>query len=200
MSASVNAMAPDGLRVSGVARGSFVGTNMPDSQRDFQFKFVGLVGLADPMRASVAAAVAECRTAGIKVVMITGDYPATAKRSPTGRPRCRRCRDRRRPQGMNDAQLAQRVQTSTGFARIMPSIRSASLMSSKAIGEIVAKTGDGVDDAPSLMAAHSGIASRAREMDVEARVLEVVAVRVTHFLYESPSRPVPLLQACRTCG
>ena len=86
---SVDAMAAEGLRVLGVARASFAGQVWPDLQHDFAFSFVGLVGLADPLRATVPDAVSECRSAGIKVVMITGDYPATAraiapKRPPTG--------------------------------------------------------------------------------------------------------------------
>ena len=75
---SVDAMAAEGLRVLGVARASFAGAAWPASQQDFAFEFAGLVGLADPLRQSVPAAVAECRSAGIRVVMITGDYPATA--------------------------------------------------------------------------------------------------------------------------
>ncbi len=76
---SVDAMAAEGLRVLGVARASFAGQTWPDSQHDFAFEFLGLVGLADPLRPSVPDAVSECRSAGIKVVMITGDYPATAR-------------------------------------------------------------------------------------------------------------------------
>ena len=76
---SVDAMAAEGLRVLGVARASFEGQTWPDSQHDFTFEFLGLVGLADPLRASVPDAVSECRSAGIRVVMITGDYPATAR-------------------------------------------------------------------------------------------------------------------------
>ena len=79
---SVDAMAAEGLRMLGVARSRYAvqaGQALPDTPRDFAFEFLGLVGLADPLRASVAAAVSECRSAGIKVVMITGDYPATAR-------------------------------------------------------------------------------------------------------------------------
>ena len=73
-------MAAEGLRVLGVARAAFVGqTSGRRSQHDFAFEFLGLVGLADPLRASVPDAVSDCRSAGIKVVMITGDYPATAR-------------------------------------------------------------------------------------------------------------------------
>ena len=75
---SVSEMAADGLRVLGVARAVREAGELPASPREFAFEFVGLVGLADPLRASAAAAVKECRSAGIRVVMITGDYPETA--------------------------------------------------------------------------------------------------------------------------
>ena len=75
---AVDAMAAEGLRVLGVAKAAHEGELWPESQHDFPFAFLGLVGLADPLRPSVPAAVRECRSAGIRVVMITGDYPATA--------------------------------------------------------------------------------------------------------------------------
>ena len=71
-------MATRGMRILGVAKAVLNG-DPPDSQRDIAFDFLGLVGLADPVRASVPAAVRECRSAGIRVIMITGDYPATAQ-------------------------------------------------------------------------------------------------------------------------
>ena len=76
---SVDQMAAAGLRVLGVARATFAGQPLPETQHGFDFSFVGLVGLSDPLRGSVPAAIRECRTAGIRVVMITGDYPATAR-------------------------------------------------------------------------------------------------------------------------
>ena len=76
---SVDQMAAEGLRILGVARARLPGHAWPDTQHDFAFEFLGLVGLADPLRESVPDAVSECRSAGIKVVMITGDYPATAQ-------------------------------------------------------------------------------------------------------------------------
>jgi len=158
-----------------VARASFAGTIWPDSQHDFTFEFVGLAGLADSLRASVPAAVAECRTAGIKVCMITGDYPATAKAIA-------------RQAGldaddvvtgddlkmMNDAELAQRVRTATVFARIMPEQKLRIVKALKACGEVVAMTGDGVNDAPSLKAAHIGIAMGGRGTDVAREASSIV--------------------------
>jgi Ca2+-transporting ATPase len=76
----VGRIAGEGLRVLGVARAHFQPTrSLPNEQHDFPFEFVGLVGLADPVRSSVPAAIRECYTAGIRVVMITGDYPVTAQ-------------------------------------------------------------------------------------------------------------------------
>jgi len=76
---AVNGMAAGGLRTLGVARARFAGQTWPDTQRGFAFELLGLVALADPLRTSVPDAVSQCRSAGIRVVMITGDYPATAR-------------------------------------------------------------------------------------------------------------------------
>ena len=75
---SVAQMAAEGLRVLGVARAQFSGATLPDQQHDFEFEFLGLIALADPVRPAVPSAIQECQTAGIRVIMITGDYPGTA--------------------------------------------------------------------------------------------------------------------------
>ena len=75
----VNALAEQGLRVLGVAKATFKQQALPDIQHDFLFQFLGLIALADPIRPRVGAAIEESRAAGLRVVMITGDYPATAK-------------------------------------------------------------------------------------------------------------------------
>jgi len=170
-----DAMAADGLRVLGVARASFPGSIWPDSQRDFAFEFVGLVGLADPLRPSVPDAVTECRSAGITVIMITGDYPATARavarqagldatNVATGEELAE----------LSDAALAERVRTTRVFARIMPEQKLRIVNALKANGEVVAMTGDGVNDAPSLKAAHIGIAMGGRGTDVAREASSIV--------------------------
>ena len=172
---SVDLMAAEGLRVLGVARAGFAGPTWPASQHDFVFKFVGLVGLADPLRGSVPAAVAECRSAGIRVVMITGDYPATARAIAgqagldiddvvTGE----------QLETLSAEQLAQRLRTATVFARIMPEQKLRIVDALKADGEIVAMTGDGVNDAPSLKSAHIGIAMGGRGTDVAREASSIV--------------------------
>ena len=151
MMAAVDAMAARGIRVLGVARAETRDDAWPESPRDFKFSLVGLIGLADPLRPSVAAAVAECRSAGIRVVMITGDYAATARAIAlqagiadgdvlTGDDLGK----------LDDAELAERLKTVTVFARIMPEQKLRIVEAFKVDGEIVAMTGDGVNDAPSL--------------------------------------------------
>ncbi|HEX3484178.1 MAG TPA: cation-translocating P-type ATPase [Micropepsaceae bacterium] len=172
---AANTMAAEGLRVLGVARASFSGERWPQSQRDFAFRFVGLVGLADPLRAGVPDAMRECRSAGIKVVMITGDYPVTARAIArqagldagdvvTG--------DELEP--LSGAELALRVRNAGVFARIMPEQKLRIIEALKANGEIVAMTGDGVNDAPSLKAAHIGIAMGGRGTDVAREASSIV--------------------------
>ena len=79
ISKAVEEVASRGLRVLGVAQAIYSGQKWPSTPRGFAFKFIGLVGIADPLRISVPVAVQQCRTAGIRVIMITGDYPATAQ-------------------------------------------------------------------------------------------------------------------------
>ena len=172
---SVDQMAAEGLRVLGVARARFAGDAWPASQHDFAFEFLGLVGLADPLRDSVPSAVSECRSAGIKVVMITGDYPATAQAIArqagldavdvlTGQ----------ELEKLSEAELARRVRTATVFARIMPEQKLRIVNAFKANGDIVAMTGDGVNDAPALKAAHIGIAMGGRGTDVAREASSIV--------------------------
>ena len=175
MMAAVNAMAEKGIRVLSVARAETADENWPETPRDFAFSLVGLIGLADPLRPSVTAAVAECRSAGIRVVMITGDYAATARAIAsqagiadgdvlTGEDLT----------ALDDAQLAERLKTVTVFARIMPEQKLRIVEAFKADGEIVAMTGDGVNDAPSLKSAHIGIAMGKRGTDVAREASAIV--------------------------
>jgi P-type Ca2+ transporter type 2C len=172
---AVDAMATEGLRVLGVAKAAHQGKLWPDTQFDFQFTFLGLVGLADPLRPSVPAAVRECRSAGIRVVMITGDYPATANAIArqagldtsevlTGEA----------IETLNDFELAQRIRTINVFARVMPEQKLQIVQALKTDGEIVAMTGDGVNDAPSLKAAHIGVAMGGRGTDVAREASSIV--------------------------
>jgi P-type Ca2+ transporter type 2C len=174
---SVDAMAAEGLRVLGVARSTHAGDDWPESALAFAFEFLGLVGLADPVRTSVPGAVADCRSAGIRVLMITGDYPATARaiarQAGLGGDVLVTGAELER---LSDSELAQRARTATVFARVMPEQKLRIVNALKANGEIVAMTGDGVNNAPSLKAAHIGIAMGARGTDVAREASSIVVL------------------------
>ena len=164
----VAAMAQDGLRVLGVAKGEFGQRTLPREQHDFTFDFLGLVGLADPLRPTVPAAVEECYTAGIRVVMITGDHPTTAKSiaHQAGIKPLDEIVTGADLESIDDEELQRRVQSINVFARMVPEQKLRLVNALKANGEVVAMTGDGVNDAPALKAAHIGIAMGGRGTDV----------------------------------
>jgi len=173
---AVDAMAAEGLRVLGVAKAAHEGEALPDTPHGFAFAFLGLVGLADPLRQSVPQAIDDCRSAGIRVVMITGDYPATAcaiaHRAGLAEGAAAVTGEMMEKLGNED--LRKRARSATVFARIMPEQKLRIVQAMKADNEIVAMTGDGVNDAPSLKAAHIGIAMGGRGTDVAREASSIV--------------------------
>jgi Ca2+-transporting ATPase len=166
--AAISEMAGRGLRVIGVARSKFTQPALPDHQHDFDFEFLGLVGLDDPVRPTVAASIRECYHAGIRVVMITGDYPGTARNvaAQIGLAHPHDIITGPELEDLGDAELQKRIDTTNIFARAVPEQKLRLVGALKANGEIVAMTGDGVNDAPALKSAHSGIAMGERGTDV----------------------------------
>jgi Ca2+-transporting ATPase len=175
LAASVDEMARQGERVLGVARATVAADGLPETQQGFAFAFLGLVGFADPLRSNVPDAVRECRSAGIRIVMITGDYPATAEAIAaragldTGSAISGEALAR-----LDDAALAARLRTANVFARIAPEQKLRIVDALKANGEVVAMTGDGVNDAPALKSAHIGIAMGGRGTDVAREASSIV--------------------------
>jgi Ca2+-transporting ATPase len=168
ISDDVGKMADDGLRVLGVARASFVKPSLPGHQHDFHFEFLGLIGLADPIRPTVPDSIKECYSAGIKVVMITGDYPGTAKSiaAQIGLQPSNQFITGPELDKMSDDELQKRISSVNIFARVVPEQKLRLVNALKANGEVVAMTGDGVNDAPALKSAHIGIAMGGRGTDV----------------------------------
>jgi Ca2+-transporting ATPase len=172
----VASLAAAGLRVLGVARAHADGPDLPDDHHAFAFEFLGLISLADPIRSPVPAAIGECYRAGIRVVMLTGDYPATARSIAeqiglrpldpvlTG-PEVER---------MTDAALQVHVRRASIFARVRPEQKLRLVRALRANGEVVAMTGDGVNDAPALKAADIGIAMGGRGTDVAREAAALV--------------------------
>ena len=175
LQAEVTRLAEEGLRVLGVARAYFKGRKLPGEQHDFDFELVGLVGLADPVRLGVAEAMEDCRRAGIRVVMITGDYPGTARAiaRQVGLPEGD-CVTGAELDAMSDAELGERVGRASIFARVVPEQKLRLVQALRARGEVVAMTGDGVNDAPALKAAHIGVAMGGRGTDVAREASDLV--------------------------
>lgn len=172
----VNEMASGGHRVLGVAKADYRSGKLPDNQHDFVFKFMGLVGLADPVRPQAKNAVAECYSAGIRVVMITGDYQATAVNiaGQIGLKDALNVLTGRELDLMPEAELIERMKNTNVFARVVPEQKLKIVKMFKAAGEVTAMTGDGVNDAPALKAADIGIAMGARGTDVAREAASLV--------------------------
>ena len=195
---NIDALSNQGKRVIGVAHATYKKAELPVRQHDFQFEFVGLLGLEDPVRPNVKGAIEECYAAGVRTIMITGDYPGTAKS-------IARQIGLRNPdqfisgaelESLSDTQLAQRIRDVNIFARMVPEQKLRIVKALKLNKEVVAMTGDGVNDAPALKAAHIGVAMGGRGTDVarEAAALVlldddfnsiVAAVRMGRRIYDN---------------
>ena len=178
LSVHIQAMARKGLRVLGVAKASFKKTALPDKQHDFVFNFLGLIGFADPVRPNVHSAVTECYSAGIRVVMITGDYPLTAQNigRQIGLASPENCVTGAELDAMSDEELRVKVKSTNIFARVVPEQKLRIVNAFKANNEIVAMTGDGVNDAPALKSANIGIAMGGRGTDVARESASIVLI------------------------
>ena len=174
---TANRMAAQGLRVLGVARGQLSGQDFPDSAHELSFGWLGLIGLSDPLRADIPEAVAQCHSAGIRVLMITGDYPATARviAAQAGIPDDQVLSGAELAE-LDDAALRERLRGVHICARITPAQKLRLVQALQASGEVVAMTGDGVNDAPALHAAHVGIAMGLRGTDVAREASDLVLV------------------------
>ncbi|WP_431276005.1 cation-translocating P-type ATPase [Variovorax ureilyticus] len=168
VAAQVRLMARDGLRVLGVAQATFGAAPLPGIQHDFDFRFLGLVGLEDPVRPEVPHAIAECREAGIRVVMMTGDHSATAisVARQAGLDADAAVVTGVELAGLSDEALEARLAQTHIFSRVQPDQKLRLIRAFNARGDVVAMTGDGVNDAPALKAAHIGVAMGARGTEV----------------------------------
>ncbi|MBK4737676.1 cation-translocating P-type ATPase [Noviherbaspirillum pedocola] len=176
IAAQVERMAREGLRVLGVAQAAFAARALPENQHDFAFRFIGLVAFEDPLRPKVPQAIAECHAAGIRVVMITGDHPHTAVSiarqaglQVDGEALTGKDIDASEPD-----LLRRRLREANVFCRVQPEHKLRLVQAFRDMGEIVAMTGDGINDAPALKAAHIGVAMGARGTDVAREAADLV--------------------------
>jgi len=166
-----------GLRLIAVAAARVEKTKLPDcGQHDFDFKFIGLLGFCDPIRPSVPQAIKECYAAGIRVCMITGDYPGTAQH-------VARSVGLKNPdeyltgddlKNLSHDELHERLKKVNIFARVVPEQKMLIINAFKEEGTVIAMTGDGVNDAPALKSANVGIAMAERGTDVAREAADLV--------------------------
>ena len=173
---AVAQMASEGLRVLGVARANIDSGELPKIQHDFDLEFVGLIGLSDPIRKNVPDSVKECYKAGIRVIMITGDYPVTATNigKEIGILNPKLCITGPELKVMTEDELCERIKSVNIFARVVPEQKLKIVNALKKNREIVAMTGDGINDAPALKAAHIGIAMGEKGTDVAREASSLV--------------------------
>jgi Ca2+-transporting ATPase len=167
-------MAAAGLRVLAVARAHDAPEPWPDDPAAIDFELLGLVALADPLRADIPDAVASCLRAGLRILMITGDHPETARAIA-------------RQAGIGSGEtltgvqiaaldgdaLARRLKGVDVCARIAPQQKLNIVQALQRGGAVVAMTGDGVNDAPALRAANVGVAMGQRGTDVAREAAEL---------------------------
>ena len=163
------ALGDAGMRVIGVAAGSLPALGADRAADEQHLEFLGLIASRDPLRPGVAEALAECGAAGIRIVMITGDHPVTAHAvaESLGLPH----EDTRIAVGedldeTDDAGLRRLAREYNIFARIRPEQKHSLVRALKADGQVVAMTGDGINDAPALREADIGVAMGQRGTEV----------------------------------
>jgi len=172
----VEELAKQGMRVLAVARTKVLPDQIVESQHDLDFEFLGLLAFKDPIRLEVRSALQECYGAGIRTIMITGDYPSTAKviASDIGLKSFNGIITGEELDIMTDEELTKKIKEVSIFARVVPEQKLRIVQALKANDEIVVMTGDGVNDAPSLKAAHVGVAMGERGTDVAREAAAIV--------------------------
>lgn len=173
---NISQLASEGYRVLGVAKSKTHSEKFPQEQHDFHFEFLGLLGLEDPLRETVIEDLKSCYDAGVRVIMITGDYPVTAQNiaQQMGLKNPEQILTGHELNELNELMLREKIRTTNIFARVVPEQKLMIVNALKENGEIVAMTGDGVNDAPALKAAHIGIAMGMRGTDVAREASSLV--------------------------
>ena len=201
----VAALASRGLRVLGVAEALLPAS--PSQLEDAPLRWRGLVAFADPLRAGVPDAVAQAHAAGIRVVMLTGDHAGTA-RAIAREAGLHRAESVLPGEvfGGDAAAATEALAQCDVFARVLPQHKLRLVEILEGQGDVVAMTGDGVNDAPALAAAHVGVAMGARGTDVAREAASVVllddefptlvhAIREGRRIYDNVRRAVRYILA-----
>ncbi len=176
--AQVEALAGQGLRVLGVAEAHFTGDIYPEDQEAFHLHFLGLVAFHDPPKANIADVFQQFHAAGIRVKIITGDNALTtaAIARQTGFRGAEHTMDGSEMMKLDDAALRDAVSTTHIFTRMFPEAKLRIIQALQAQGQVVAMTGDGVNDGPALKAAHIGIAMGRRGSELAKEAASLILV------------------------
>lgn len=175
---ATDSLARRGLRVIAVSAGVLEQSQGARAEDESHLRFVGLLGFVDPLRPGVTDALDECRDAGIRVVMVTGDHPVTALAvaDGLGLPYARDQAvatgaelDRADPQ-----QFRRLVREVNVFARVRPEQKYRLVRALKELGQVVAMTGDGINDAPALREADIGVAMGQRGTEVAREAADLI--------------------------
>lgn len=171
----VKKIAENGLRVLAIATAASKETTLPKNQNELIFTYCGLIGLEDPIRPEVPAAIEECKEAGIRVILITGDFPETARYigHQIGLTEAGLLTGDQLDQ-LSDEDLKNQIESISILARVKPDQKLRIVEALKSNNEIVAMTGDGVNDAPALKAAHIGVAMGNKGTDVAREASSLV--------------------------
>jgi P-type Ca2+ transporter type 2C len=167
-----------GYRVLGVAQGTYPSSDFPAEQDDFTWSFLGLIALENPPKPNAKAVIQAFADAGIQVKMITGDFPETAQAiaRQVGLPGADTFVTGQQIMDMDEPTLRQQAAQTAVFARMFPDAKLRVVNALKTNGEIVAMTGDGVNDGPALKAAHIGVAMGKRGTEVARQAASLVLV------------------------
>ena len=185
-------LASQGLRLLGVAKSQYTkqSPDWPANLNSFEFTWLGLVGLKDPIREEVPLSIQKCQRAGIRVLMITGDHAITAqaiaKQAGIDSASVLSGSD---INALTDFELREAVKKTSVYVRIKPADKLRLVKALQANNEVVAMTGDGVNDAPALKAAHVGIAMGQRGTDVAREAASLVLLNddfssITHTIQQ----------------
>ncbi|WP_458626071.1 cation-translocating P-type ATPase [Winogradskyella sp. PC D3.3] len=173
---AIKTITAQGFRVLGVAETHFEGDNYPEKQQDFQFSFKGIVAFYDPPKKNIAAVLDDFNLAGIKVKIITGDNALTTKAiaKEIGFNNYEKSMSGDELMQLSPAELQKKVEDTTIFTRMFPQAKLRIINALKANNEIVAMTGDGVNDGPALKAAHIGIAMGKKGTEIAKQAASLI--------------------------
>ncbi len=175
---AINSLSSQGYRILGIGQTDFSGSNFPKIQQEFQFQFKGIVAFYDPPKKNIRSVFENFYQAGIAVKIVTGDNTATttAIAKQVGFKGYEKSLTGDELMDMKEDELKERISGINIFTRMYPEAKLRIINALKAKNEIVAMTGDGVNDGPALKAAHIGIAMGKKGTEIAKQAASLILV------------------------